>query len=130
MGHSVTVLYEIKPNTNSTNGNSSRYTDTHYNEELKNELATIRIRYKKPNSSNSLEMNSTIRIDDKDISKDDFIFAQTVAGFGMILRDSKFKEDLTIEKLIELAKTSKGEDKEGYRREFIELMKKADSMIP
>jgi len=128
MGHSVTVLYEIKPNTSNQNGGSSRYQDVTYNEEFKDELATISIRYKELNSSSSIEINSTIKVDDEQIDKQDFTFAQTVAGFGMILRDSKFKENLTIDKLINLVKTAKGEDKEGYRAEFIEMMKKANTL--
>jgi Ca-activated chloride channel family protein len=127
MGHSVTVLYEIKPvgkDSQSTVDNS-RYQDTTYNNELKDEWATINIRYKNPKEENSKKIVNIINVKDNDIDKKDFDFVQTIAGFGMILRDSKFKEDLTINKLISVAKESKAEDKEGYRKEFIGLLEKA-----
>ena len=43
----------------------------------------------------------------------------------MLLRDSKYKGDATFEQVIELASGSKGEDGEGYRSEFIRLVKLA-----
>jgi amino acid adenylation domain-containing protein len=63
---------------------------------------------------------------DRDISleraSDNFRFSAAVAGFGMLLRDSKFKGDMTYKAFIDLAKNSKGKDTEGYRVEFIRLL--------
>ena len=53
-------------------------------------------------------------------------FSAAVAGFGMLLRDSKFKGDITYNSLIELAKDAKGIDDFGYRAEFIQLIEKAE----
>ncbi|CAA6810744.1 MAG: Unknown protein [uncultured Sulfurovum sp.] len=91
-----------------------------------NELATVKIRYKNPDGDTSMKMSKIISDIDEDIFKKDFDFAQTVAGFGMLLRDSEYKNALTFDKLIELAKASKGEDQEGYRAEFIKMMEKAE----
>ena len=41
----------------------------------------------------------------------------------MILRDSHYKGDFTYEDVISLARYSRGEDKNGYRGEFILLVK-------
>jgi len=43
----------------------------------------------------------------------------------MLLRGSKYKGDLTFEKVLTLAQDAKGADAEGYRAEFITLVKKA-----
>ena len=46
----------------------------------------------------------------------------------MLLRDSEFAGDLTYEEVIEWASDAKGEDRFGYRREFIDLVRNADSI--
>ena len=127
MGHSVTVLYEIKSTSENVNVDPLKYQDINFTG-AKDELATIKIRYKKPDGNSSTLISNSIKIDDKSINKQEFNFAQTVAGFSMILRDSQYKNDLTIEKLVQIAKESKGEDKEEYRAEFIEIMKKSEDL--
>ena len=129
MGHSVTVLYEIKP-TSINSGHDvdqSEYTNI-TDKNITDAFATIRIRYKKPNENSSQEIKNVIKVDDNSITKNDFMFTQTVAGFSMILRDSQFKGNLTFDKLLNVAKESIGDDKEGYRKEFVELVKQADKL--
>jgi len=127
MGHSVTVLYEIKMTSEASNVDPLKYQDVNLTG-LKDELATIKIRYKEPEGNSSILLSNVIHVDDKNIEKSEFDFVQSVAGFSMILRDSKYRADLTINQLIEVAKESKGEDKEGYRAEFINLMKEAKGL--
>ena len=70
-------------------------------------------------------------ISNKDIDKnisDNFKFSAAVAGFGMLLRDSEFKGDCDFELVKELAQNSKGKDDEGYRSEFIRLVKLAENL--
>ncbi|MCD4823889.1 MAG: DUF3520 domain-containing protein, partial [Phycisphaerae bacterium] len=55
----------------------------------------------------------------------DFQFAAAVAGFGMILRDSPYKGTYTLAAVKKLAAAAKGKDPNGYRAEFIALVKKA-----
>ena len=52
---------------------------------------------------------------------DDFRFASAVAGFGMLLRDSRFKGGATLDGMLELARGATGPDREGYRREFVAM---------
>ena len=52
----------------------------------------------------------------------DFRFATAVAGFGMLLRDSKHVGDLTLGDVVGLAEKGKGSDPRGYRGEFIRLV--------
>jgi Ca-activated chloride channel family protein len=54
------------------------------------------------------------------IPSDDWHWAAAVAGFGMILRDSEFKGDVTLERVRSLASGAQGDDP--LRAEFIELI--------
>ena len=55
-------------------------------------------------------------------------WSASVAGFGMLLRKSKYAGDLTYSSVVEQAKGALGNDKEGYRREALQLMKSAELM--
>jgi Ca-activated chloride channel family protein len=56
---------------------------------------------------------------------DDFRFAAAVAAFGMLLKDSPYKGDATLEWVRETAVASQGKDRGGYRDEFVSLVQKA-----
>lgn len=127
-GHTVTALYEIIPN-----GVESTYSSTKLkyasNDTKKtnfsNELATIKFRYKKPEGEKSIEMIKTISTTSKTLktSSPDFKFASSVAWFGMKLRDSKYIEIKDTEDIITLAKEGLVNDNEGYKAEFVRLIK-------
>ena len=55
----------------------------------------------------------------------DFKFAAAVAEFGMLLRDSQYKQKSNYDQAISLARQGKGEDNDGYRSEFIKLAESA-----
>ncbi len=59
----------------------------------------------------------------------DLKFAAAVAGFGMILRDSKYKGNGTVAAVLEWAQEGKGNDANGYRAGFIDLVRKAQALI-
>jgi len=88
------------------------------------EIMTVKFRYKPPKEEKSKLIEHPLM--DPGISlaetSDNFRFSAAVAGFGMMLRDSKFKGNLTYDAVIELAKGSKRKDPEGYRAEFIRLV--------
>ncbi len=48
----------------------------------------------------------------------------------MLLRESEFKGNATFNHVIETAKTSKGEDVNGYRAEFVELAEACKKIAP
>ena len=52
-------------------------------------------------------------------------FTASVAGFGMLLRNSQYRGTLTYDEVISIATQSKNYDPYGHRIEFIELVKKA-----
>jgi Ca-activated chloride channel family protein len=41
----------------------------------------------------------------------------------MILRESEFAKGFTVEHVLQLAQNARGDDKEGYRLEFINLVR-------
>jgi Ca-activated chloride channel family protein len=131
-GHTVTFIYEIVP-TGIRDKNVRPVNDLKYNalddlmarDEFDNELATVKFRYKKPEGTRSTEMTHTIKSWTTSVERvdEDTRFAYSVALFGMILKNSKFKGDGTINDVLEMAKNSKGADEDGYRAEFVKLVK-------
>ncbi|NIM13339.1 MAG: DUF3520 domain-containing protein [Candidatus Aminicenantes bacterium] len=128
-GHTVTALYEIIP---AGSAEEVKKTDELKYQETRvktaaaesEEIMTVKLRYKPPKEEKSKLIEHPVI--DRDISleraSENFRFSAAVAGFGMLLRDSKFKGDMTYEAIIDLAKNSKGKDTEGYRAEFIRLI--------
>jgi Ca-activated chloride channel family protein len=125
-GHTVTALYEIVLNNNTEGKSNLKYTTTTIrNDALKSsEIATIKFRYKKPGGSKSILVVNPIeeKIVGLKESTDNFRFSAAVAQWGMILRDSKFKKNSNYRQVLSLAKGARGEDREGYRNEFIRLV--------
>ncbi len=60
----------------------------------------------------------------------DFKFAAAVAGFGLMLRDSPYKGSLTWSALVDLAGEAVGPNAAGYRKDFLELVRKAKALPP
>ena len=58
----------------------------------------------------------------------DFAFAAAVAMYGQLLRLSDFRGGATWDEVIRLAQLGLGNDPEGYRREFIDLVRVAQSV--
>ncbi len=58
----------------------------------------------------------------------DLKFAAAVVEFGMILRDSEYKGNGTLDAVVEWAQQAKGKDPHGYRDGFIELVRKAQAL--
>ena len=54
-------------------------------------------------------------------------FASALAAWGLWLRESKYMGNANIEMVLDLAKQSMGEDPYGLRKEFVELVQKAQA---
>ena len=135
-GHNVTALYELIPAGSDENissidplkyqGNQDRVkTDPNA------ELLTVKLRYKQPDGVTSTKFEEVVKgkvLSQKSTSTS-FRFSAAVAEFGLLLRDSEFKADASIEDVIELAQNSRGEDPDGYRGEFLQLVKTAGTLI-
>jgi Ca-activated chloride channel family protein len=91
---------------------------------------TVKFRYKKPDGEVSKLIVHPLVDGNTPLEKtsDNFRWASSVAAFGMLLRESEFLNKYSEESIIRLAQGAKGEDKEGYRSELINLIK-ADKLV-
>ena len=94
------------------------------------ELLALKLRYKLPDGDKSRLIEQAVKGGDlaSRAASTDLKFAAAVAGYGMLLRGSPHKGDLTWEKVLRLAEQGLGEDKEGYRAEFIDLVRQAQKL--
>ncbi|HAB15586.1 MAG TPA: von Willebrand factor type A domain-containing protein [Verrucomicrobiota bacterium] len=138
-GHQVTVLYEIVPATARFVGTDPlRYQPSVESDStprrLKpghgDELLTLKLRYKAPDGDQSQLAETPVKDVDREVAQAsaDFRFAAAVAGYGMLLRNSPHKGDLTWDQVLRLAEQGLGNDKEGYRAEFVDLVRRAQQL--
>jgi len=127
-GHTVTALYEIIPvgveSMYVRKVDSLKYTNTVATSN-NTELFTVKFRYKDPDGEKSKLLEKVV-MDTNTAFEDasaDFKFSAAVALFGMQLRKSVFINTFKKEDVIALAEAGKLDDKEGYRAEFIRLVK-------
>ena len=130
-GHAVTALYEIVPVGSPLDVNvgkvdylkyqpndpSDRQTTVAGHED---EWMTVKLRYKDPTGDRSRLLARTVRGETRNPSET-FRFASAVAGVGMLLRDSEYKGKLRYADLLAQARDARGEDRDGYRGEFVRL---------
>ncbi|EIJ38879.1 uncharacterized protein containing a von Willebrand factor type A (vWA) domain [Galbibacter orientalis DSM 19592] len=125
-GHTVTALYEIIPTGVDSKYlkeiDTLKYTKTKASTGYNDELLTVRFRYKEPDKDTSKEIVHVVK-NTFTKTNTDYNFAAAVAMWGMFLRDSEYLNGATKEEIIKLAEANKGRDEEGYRAEFIRLMK-------
>ena len=126
-GHTVTALYELVPSDGKV-AQSLRYQSQELNEKGKgNELGFLKIRYKDPKvkDTKSVEITEPLVFNKKALKETstDYRFAASVAEFGILLRDNSNKANATYDQVIELAEGAIGNDPEGYRKEFVRLVK-------
>jgi Ca-activated chloride channel family protein len=140
-GHTVTALYELIPAGSDESLKSIdplKYQSDSKDSEPKPrvkadksaELMTVKLRYKQPDGTKSTKVEIPVKgkVLDLEDTSDNFRFSASIAEFGLILRDSEYLEDGSIEQVIALAKGARGEDEEGYRSEFLKLVKLADAL--
>ena len=118
-GATVTVLYELVPS-DGTIKSELKY----QKQELvgSDELMTVKIRYKMPNSDESELVQQTVTQDGGTAESSDFSFAAAVAELGMILNDSDYKGSSSYDSVLALAKEGMADDPFGIRCEFVQLV--------
>ncbi|MBK8883084.1 MAG: von Willebrand factor type A domain-containing protein [Bacteroidales bacterium] len=136
-GHNVTALYELIP------AGSDEYVpaidplkyqareDSEIGKsDFMDEFLTVKIRYKKPDGMKSMLMVKPVNGPVNSITRasDNLRFAAAVTEFGMIIRDSEFSGNATLETAASLARSSRGEDEDGYRSELIRLIETVSGM--
>jgi Ca-activated chloride channel family protein len=98
---------------------------------LGRELLTLKIRFKEPTVDVSRKMEIPV-VDTGaafEAASKDFKFAAAVASLGMILRESAHTGAADYDRVISWAEAGKGDDADGRRGEFIELVKKARELL-
>ncbi|MEX0980550.1 MAG: von Willebrand factor type A domain-containing protein [Bacteroidales bacterium] len=156
-GHTVTALYEIIPASaegsvvdidplkyqtagsekDYRTGRSVRKLDLSKarikgrTEDYSDELLTIKLRYKQPDGEKSVlyEQPVAARLEAFENTSDNLRFASAVAMYGMILRDSEYLEQGSIEEVLQMARKARGSDHEGYRGEFIKMVNTSASLL-
>lgn len=134
-GHTVTALYEIVPVGADTPVDSIdplKYQKPTASPRAaySNELMTIKLRYKQPDDDVSKLITHTLKDGQVTLAEtsENFRWSAAVAGFGMILRESEYANQYTCAQVLQLANGARGKDKEGYRVEFINLVKAVNQM--
>ncbi len=91
------------------------------------ELLTVRVRYKQPEGETSVRFDTPFTDPGHGLAETsaDFRFAASVAGFGLLLRDSDFAGSLDWDLLETLATPGLAQDPHGDRREFLGLVRAA-----
>ena len=141
-GKSVTAIYEVTPKTATPAMDALRYPSDKLmaesqvkskpmsNQENNQELAFLKIRYKKPEGTQSILLT-------RQIAKPSYItafanasenqrFASAVAGFGQLLRQSTQVNTLTYSQVAQIAQHAKGNDPTGSKGEFVQLVKNSE----
>lgn len=139
-GHTVTAIYELVPpnvmipdfpEVDSLKYQvSTQQPKVKLNTSFKDERVTIKLRYKEPDGETSKLLSVVVRSAPIAIEKasNNLRFAAAVASFGLSLRSSAYKGSASLEMSLAMAKKSLGVDKEGYRREFMQLVEKAQGI--
>lgn len=137
-GHTVTALYEIVP----AGSNAHLVDPLRYGQgstpapaasgSNSGEIAFLRMRYKLPNEDQSRLIERPITDQDKlesvDRAPEDVRFAAAVAGFSQILRGDPYLKNFSYKDVIALANGAKGQDPFGYRTEFVQLARSAETL--
>ena len=136
-GHSVTALYEITP----VGSRGRLVDDLRYGsrksagaappEGTVDEHAFLKIRYKLPDAAASELITTPIGSGSEFLSiaeaPREARFATAVAAFGQLLRGDPHTGDFTYDDVLELAGGARGEDRFGYRAEFLKLVRLAQT---
>ncbi|HTN06872.1 vWA domain-containing protein [Agriterribacter sp.] len=135
-GHTVTALYEVIPAGVKSNFTEKvdplKYQFEENNTKNNNspELMTIKFRYKDPDGEKSKLIQHPVV--DGHIAlthtSHNFRFAAAVAQFGMLLTRSAFMQQSSYNNVLALANSAIGTDQEGYRKGFLELVRRAGTL--
>jgi Ca-activated chloride channel family protein len=136
-GHTVTAIYEITPASaardlvdplrySKQKGPKARPGKT------SDELCFVKLRYKLPGASTSRLIEHAVPASTARASFEaaplDARFAVAVAAFGQRLRGEPQLADTPYAAIADLANGAKGADPEGYRAEFVKLVRMAESL--
>ncbi|MGC4104593.1 vWA domain-containing protein [Ferruginibacter sp.] len=136
-GHTVTALYEIipaginSPFLKKIDALKYQAVGNAPAKSFNNELMTIKLRYKQPDGATSKLIVKPVTDQRESLSaaSGNYRFAAAVAEFGLLLRNSRFKQSASYKNILSLARGAALQyDVEGYRKEFLDLVKTASRL--
>jgi hypothetical protein len=128
-GYTLTTLYEVVPLKRV--GTATHTQMPTVAEEASEPLLTAKLQLKTRGNDAAIGLIQRTLSDtgfDFAAAPSDLKFAAAVAEFGMILRDSEYKGNGSLQQVIEWAQQGMGVDVNGYRADFIELVRKAQAL--
>ncbi len=131
-GHSVTALYEIVPA--GVPFDDGAVDPLKYQQPPQpsaaaspRELATIKLRYKRPDADESKLISVVLGRDVRPMPEN-LGFASAVAEFGMVLRGSTLAGSASLASALARAERYRGVDPDGYRAEFVRMVDLASGL--
>lgn len=149
-GHTVTAFYEVIPpgelevpglkdqqnqeaqtaeNQQSSENNPMPEEPEEQRPEITDDrLLTLRLKYKQPDaekSEDALEFKLVDEGESFDYASNDFRFAAAVANFGLILRNSRYKGQASLDAVLEITKDTLANGGDAYRQEFESMVQRA-----
>ncbi len=124
-GQAVTALYEIIPADSPERGGEVDPL-LYQRPELTNsaDLLQVKLRYKQPGEETSRFFSHRLAAGQvMGWPSENMNFAAAVAEYGMLLRQSEFKGQSSYSQVLSLAQSALGNDPEGYRAEFVRLVR-------
>lgn len=135
-GHTVTAIYEIIPVGSASKQVVKNAPDLKYQSNTvasnQTDLMTVKFRYKPIKSDKSILLEQVLtksQVPDIAQNSVNYRFSAAVAGFGMLLRESEFKGNSNYDAMAQLAQGSMGNDPNGDRAEFVQLIRIAQRLV-
>ena len=120
-GAQVTVCYEIVPR-GASSGSDLKYQDIKLSDKAgSGEVCTVSVRYKAPDSNESSLLEYPL-VDNGISNREDFNFISAVIETSMVLRNSEYKGNATLDSAKQLASSGTADNR--YREEFCDLLVK------
>lgn len=111
-GHTVTAVYEIE-----------------LKENAQGEIATAEVRYKNPDTDEDKSVSKTYTTSDYTLSpSEDNAFISCVVEFGLILRESQYKNDAALANVISRLSNLQCVTDDPFKAEFLEIVNKSDEL--
>lgn len=128
-GANVTAIYEIIP----AGSDAARIDPLRYGERTatshgSNELAFLRLRYKLPGHEDSTLTEQPISAQATAQASERLRYAAAVAAFADALRGAKYLDGYSYTQIAALANSARGDDVDGYRAGFVQLVKLAGGL--
>ncbi len=128
-GANVTALYEITPaGSAAVRIDPLRYAKPADDGSHRGELAFLRLRYKLPGHDRSTLVERAIAAQPEREASQRLRFATAVAAFADRLRGGRYLDGYGYAQIAALARGARGDDADGYRAGFVQLVSLADGL--